>query len=97
MRLCLLSVDSSLSIKPGAHVRIFINFNSFFLLLVRDPAYEDTKKNQPMKTLDRGSELEDEIDNGGLVTIAQKKNPKPQKKISRQQRERRLLVLINLR
>lgn len=55
-------------------------------MLVRDPAYEDKKKNQPMKTLDRGSELEDEIDNGGLVTIAQKKNPKPQKKKSRQQR-----------
>lgn len=26
-----------------------------------------------MKSLDRGSELEDQIDSGGLVTIAQKK------------------------
>lgn len=45
-----------------------------------------------MKTLDRGSELEDEIDNGGLVTIAQKKNPKPQKKYPGNSVKRRLLV-----
>lgn len=78
--------------KAGCTRKDFINFNSFFLLLVRDPAYEDKKKNQPMKTLDRGSELEDEIDNGGLVTIAQKKNPKPQKKNPGNSVKRRLLV-----